>query len=139
MAIETHNPSAKKFQNTDGTTMFKRFQYSAAVKAGGFLYVAGQVGFDENGSIPEADKDQIEEAFRCLKQVIEGAGGSMSQIIELVSYHVGLENHLADFMETKSRYVPEPYPTWTILEVAGLARKEFVIEIKAVAYLGGCE
>ena len=37
-------------------------------------------------------------------------------------------------MAIKSEFIKAPYPTWTILEVAGLARPELVIEIKAIAY-----
>jgi enamine deaminase RidA (YjgF/YER057c/UK114 family) len=37
-------------------------------------------------------------------------------------------------VEIKSRYIHAPFPTWTILEIAGLARPGLVIEIKAVAY-----
>jgi enamine deaminase RidA (YjgF/YER057c/UK114 family) len=37
-------------------------------------------------------------------------------------------------MRIKPSYIVEPFPAWTILEVAGLARKELVIEIKAVAW-----
>lgn len=136
MTTETYNVSTREFQTPDGTTIFEKFKYSAAVKAGDFLYVAGQIGLNEDGTIPETDKDQIEQAFRRLKLILEEAGASVNQIVELVSYHVGIANNLADFMEIKGRYIPEPYPTWTILEVAGLARPELVIEIKAVAYVG---
>jgi enamine deaminase RidA (YjgF/YER057c/UK114 family) len=46
---------------------------------------------------------------------------------------VGLSTHLAEFAKVKSQYVPEPFPTWTILDIAGLARPGLIIEIKAVA------
>ena len=57
----------------------------------------------------------------------------MSDLVELVSYHVGLNAHLADFAKVKAQYVPAPFPTWTILDIAGLARPDLIIEIKAVA------
>jgi enamine deaminase RidA (YjgF/YER057c/UK114 family) len=41
--------------------------------------------------------------------------------------------HRAEFAKVKSQYVPEPFPTWTILDIAGLARPGLIIEIKAVA------
>ncbi|MCC6000510.1 MAG: RidA family protein [Pararhodobacter sp.] len=134
MQQSTFSPDSPEFRTADGPTIFERFQYSAAVRAGNFLYVAGQIGINEDGSIPTTDDAQIENAFRRLKLVIEGAGFEMSNIIELVSYHVGIANNLADFMRIKSSHISEPFPAWTILEVAGLARKELVIEIKAVAW-----
>ena len=67
-------------------------------------------------------------------QALAAFGASLDDIVELVSYHVGLQGHLARFIEIKSGYIREPFPTWTILEIAGLARPGLVIEIKAVAY-----
>lgn len=131
-AINSTNPI---FATPDGSTIFKKFGYSPAVRAGDFLYVAGQIGLNPDGSMPANDEGQIVNAFDRLKIVMEEAGASLDDIVELVSYHVGLQNHLGKFVEIKSRYIREPYPTWTILEIAGLARPGLVIEIKAVAYV----
>ena len=130
-AINSTNPI---FATPDGSTIFKKFGYSPAVRAGDFLYVAGQIGLNPDGSMPANDEGQFVNAFDRLKIVMEEAGASLDDIVELVSYHVGLQNHLGKFVEIKSRYIREPYPTWTILEIAGLARPGLVIEIKAVAY-----
>ncbi len=130
-AIDSTNPI---FATPDGSTIFKKFGYSPAVRAGDFLYVAGQIGLNPDGSMPANDEGQIVNAFDRLKIVMEEAGASLDDIVELVSYHVGLQNHLGKFVEIKSRYIREPYPTWTILEIAGLARPGLIIEIKAVAY-----
>ena len=81
--------------------------------------------------MPENDEGQIVNAVDRLKIVLEAAGCSLSDIVELVSYHVGLQKHLARFVEIKSRYISAPFPTWTILEIAGLARPGLVIEIKS--------
>lgn len=130
-AINSTNPI---FATPDGSTIFKKFGYSPAVRAGDFLYVAGQIGLNPDGTMPANDEGQIVNAFDRLKIVLEEAGASLDDIVELVSYHVGLQNHLGKFVEIKTRYIREPYPTWTILEIAGLARPGLVIEIKAVAY-----
>lgn len=130
-AINSTNPI---FATPDGSTIFKKFGYSPAVRAGDFLYVAGQIGLNPDGTMPANDEGQIVNAFDRLKIVLEEADASLDDIVELVSYHVGLQNHLGKFVEIKSRYIGEPFPTWTILEIAGLARPGLVIEIKAVAY-----
>lgn len=130
-AIASTNPI---FATKDGSTIFKKFGYSPAVRAGDFIYVAGQIGLNPDGSMPADDDGQIVNAFDRLKIVLEEAGASLDDIVELVSYHVGLQKHMASCIEIKSRFIREPYPTWTIIEVAGLARPGLVIEIKAVAY-----
>jgi enamine deaminase RidA (YjgF/YER057c/UK114 family) len=134
MSKESINPASPIFATKDGSTIFAKFSYSAAVRAGDFIYVAGQIGLNPDGSMPNDDDTQITNAFDRLKIVLEAAGASLDDIVELVSYHVGLQKHLARFVEIKSRYLRSPFPTWTILEIAGLARPGLVIEIKAVAY-----
>lgn len=123
------------FTAAGGGTIFDKFQYSSAVKAGGLIFVAGQIGLNADGSMPEKPEQQFVNAFERLKLVLEEAGGQMTDLVELVSYHVGLNtnNHLADFMKVKEKYVPAPFPTWTILDIAGLARPGLIIEIKGVA------
>ena len=134
MAKQAINSTNPIFATPDGSTIFKKFGYSPAVRAGDFIYVAGQIGLNPDGTMPENDEGQIVNAFDRMKIVLEEAGASLDDIVELVSYHVGLKGHLAQFVEIKSRYIREPYPTWTILEIAGLARAGLMIEIKAVAY-----
>lgn len=133
MAKTTFNPDKPAFATPDGSTIYEKFGYSAAVRAGGLVFVAGQIGLNPDGTVPDDDEGQIVRAFERLELVLESAGCDMGDLVELVSYHVGLQNHLAQFVEIKKRFVPEPYPTWTILEVAGLARPDLVVEVKAVA------
>jgi enamine deaminase RidA (YjgF/YER057c/UK114 family) len=123
------------FAAAGGGTIFDKFQYSSAVKAGGLVFVAGQIGLNPDGSMPETPEQQFINAFERLKLVLEESGCQMNDLVELVSYHVGLNTngHLAEFMKIKERYVPAPFPTWTILDIAGLARPGLIIEIKAVA------
>jgi enamine deaminase RidA (YjgF/YER057c/UK114 family) len=130
-AIDSKNPI---FATKDGSTIFKKFGYSPAVRAGDFIYVAGQIGLNPDGSMPDNDASQIVNAFDRLKIVLEEAGATLDDIVELVSYHVRLQGHLTQFVEIKNRYIHEPFPTWTILEIVGLARPGLIIEIKAVAY-----
>jgi enamine deaminase RidA (YjgF/YER057c/UK114 family) len=128
-----YNPDSSVFAAAGGGTIFDKFQYSAAVKAAGLVFVAGQIGLNPDGTLPDSDEVQFVNAFDRLKMVLEAAGCGMRDLVELVSYHVGLQRHLPAFMAVKSRYVPAPFPAWTILEVAGLARPGLVVEIKAIA------
>lgn len=121
------------FAAAGGGTIFDKFQYSSAVKAAGLVFVAGQIGLNPDGSMPETAEQQFVNAFERMKLVLEEAGCQMSDLVELVSYHVGLNTHLAEFAKVKAQYVPAPFPTWTILDIAGLARPGLIIEIKAVA------
>lgn len=129
---QTVNPNHPAFGAAGSPSIFERFEYSAAVKAGGLIFVAGQVGLEPDGSVPTDPRQQFVNAFERLRIVLESAGSSLDDLVELVSYHVDMQD-LRSFMEVKQRYVKAPFPAWTILGIAALARPELKIEIKAVA------
>jgi len=54
-------------------------------------------------------------------------------LIELVSYHVRIDEQRAKFREIKDRFITSEFSKWTILGVASLARPNLLVEIKAVA------
>ncbi len=134
MPRQNYNPDSPVFRTAEGTTIFEKFQYSAAVRAGDFVYVAGQIGLNPDGSLPRDGETQARNAFDRLRLVLEAAGSRLNDIVELVSYHVRIADNLGSFVTVKERYIEAPFPAWTILEVAGLARPGLLVEIKAVAY-----
>jgi enamine deaminase RidA (YjgF/YER057c/UK114 family) len=126
-------PKSPIFSTKDGSTIFDKFGYSAAVRAGDLVFVSGQIGLNPDGSMPQDAAGQIVNAFERLKIVLESAGASLDDIVDLVTYHVGLQKHWPQFLEIKERYIKKPFPAWTALDIVGLARPGLVIEIKAVA------
>jgi enamine deaminase RidA (YjgF/YER057c/UK114 family) len=119
----------------DGAAVFDRFGYAAAVEANGMLYVSGQIGLNPDGSMPDSDEAQFANAFDRLDAILKAAGAGFADIVDLTSYHVGIQDHFGEFVAVKGRYIPEPFPAWTAIGVQGLARPGLVIEIKAVALL----
>lgn len=119
----------------DGAAVFDRFGYAAAVEANGMLYVSGQIGLNADGSMPDNDEVQFVNAFDRLGVILRTGGADFANIVDLVTYHVGIHDHFGDFIAVKARYVPEPFPAWTAIGVAALARPGLVIEIKAIALL----
>ncbi len=117
------------------TAVFNTFNYAPAVKAGGLLFIAGQVGIRNDGTVPDSAPEQIDLAFQRMGAILEAAGLGFEDMVELVSYHVNIGEQLAAFREIKDRYIAEHAPTWTILGVAALARPNLVVEIKAIAAL----
>ena len=95
--------------------------------------VAGQVGIHADGSVPERAEEQIDLAFKRLGAILAHEGLGFEDLVELVSYHVRIDEQLTAFREIKERYIVRDFPAWTILGVASLARPNLLIEIKAVA------
>jgi len=130
---EVFSPRLPQFMQPDGQSIFERDNYSAAVKAGGLVFIAGQVGIEANGTIPSDPVAQFSAVFENLRGVLAEAGCGLSDVIELISYHVGLRDHLTAFAQVKQSYLPSLFPTWTFLEVSALARPAFLVEVKAIA------
>lgn len=116
-----------------GNKVFDLFQYSPAVKAGGLLFIAGQIGIHPDGTVPDSAAEQIDLAFQRLGAILKHHGLGFGNLVELVSYHVRIDEQLTEFRHIKARYITADFPTWTILGVASLARPNLLIEIKAVA------
>jgi enamine deaminase RidA (YjgF/YER057c/UK114 family) len=120
-----------------GNKVFEAFRYNPAVRAGGLLFVAGQVGIRDDGTVPDDAPAQIDLAFRRLGAILAHEGLGFADLVEMTSYHVRIDEQLAAFREIKDRYVTADFPAWTIIGVAALARPNLLVEIKAVAALRG--
>lgn len=116
-----------------GNKIFDLFKYSPAVRANGFIFIAGQVGIRPDGTIPETAAEQIRAAFQRLAAILAHEGVGFEDLVELVSYHVDIDQQLTTFREIKDEFIRSDFPAWTILGVQSLARDSLLIEIKAVA------
>ena len=106
--------------------------YSAAIRSGDLLFVSGQVGTREDGS-PEPDfGKQVQLAFDNLSEVLQAAGCTFDDIIDVTSFHTDPEVQFEKVMSVKQKVFSEPpYPNWTAVGVNWLAGFDF--EIKVIA------
>src|SRR5690606_39463015 len=111
--------------------VFDLFKYSPAVRANGLVFIAGQVGIRPDGTIPETAEEQIRVAFNRLQAILKHEGLGFENLVELVSYHVRIDEQLTTFREVKDEFIKSDFPAWTILGVESLARDTLLIEIKA--------
>ena len=114
----------------------ERFRYSPGVKAGPFLYIAGQVGRDGQLNVIEGKEAQFVQAFEHVKTVLTAAGVTFDDVVEMITYHTDMRD-LQLFMTVKERYVTNlnRLPTWTAIGVAALAMPGLFAEIKCTALL----
>ncbi|MEK0098496.1 RidA family protein [Streptomyces sp. NPDC056121] len=116
---------------------YERLHFSQANRAGDIVWVSGQVGIDP-ATLQAADgmEAQARLAFEGAKAVLEAAGASLADVVELTTFHTDLRGGVAEFMEVKDKYFPDRYPAWTAVGVTQLARPEFLVEIRVVAVAG---
>ena len=119
-----------------GRALYEAYRYSAAVRSGDMLFVAGQVGSREDGS-PEPDFElQVQSAFDNLKVTLEAAGCTFDDILDVTTFHTNAEAQFETVMKVKNQHFREPpYPTWTAIGVTWLAGFDF--EIKVIARIPG--
>lgn len=56
---------------------------SPAVRAGNLLFVSGQLGIDDQGTVVSANiEEQVRQCLRRLQAIIEQAGGSLDDIVK---------------------------------------------------------
>jgi enamine deaminase RidA (YjgF/YER057c/UK114 family) len=114
--------------------MYERLHFSPGLRAGGLLFVSGQVGVLQDSSVASGVAAQIDAALANLRLVLDLGGARLDGVVELTSFHVGdMAEHFAAIVPAIERTFPEPWPAWTAVQVVGLARPDLLVEIKAVA------
>jgi enamine deaminase RidA (YjgF/YER057c/UK114 family) len=115
--------------------IFERFHYAPGVLVDDTLYIAGQVGRNEALEVVNGTEAQFVQAFENVKKVLDAAGSSFDDIVEMVTYHVDMGD-LQLFMQVKDRYFSGRLPAWTGIGVTALAMPGLVVEIKCQARIG---
>lgn len=112
---------------------YDAYGYSPAVRAGGLLFIAGEVGFAVDGSIPPSAAEQTELALQRTAEILRLNGLTMADLVDVTSYHVDMAANINEFLPVKAKYTERPFPAWSIIGVEALALPELKIEIKSVA------
>ena len=136
-----------EFQRTiikpDDVFISAKYPFSQAirVRAGEFLFIAGQPSVDVEGStVGKGDMvAQTRQVYKNIGKVLESVGANFSNVIELSTFIVGRENlpaHLEVITDLYPNLFPDgDYPTDTVAIVDGLYIEDFLLEVKAVASL----
>ncbi|MCY4042032.1 MAG: Rid family detoxifying hydrolase [Gammaproteobacteria bacterium] len=111
--------------------------YSQAMRAGGFLFVSGQVPLapGEKSLVSDDVEAQIHQVFKNLQAVIEAGGVSFAQAVKLTVYLADL----GDFQTVNrimAEYVPEPFPARVAIQAAALPLGA-AVEIDAILFCEG--
>ncbi len=113
---------------------YEPYRISLAVKAGDLIFVSGQAGIDESGrTVGDGDfETQARQAFQNLATVLRQAGATLADVVK-VTIMVTDMSRLDVVIKLRGEYFTEPYPADTLLQVAGLAQPDWLVEIDAVA------
>ncbi len=116
-------------------------QYSqlTRVKASEFLFVAGQVGADQDGKAPADFEAQCALVFANIGAALASQGAGFANIVSFTSYLVHSQD-IAKFAQYRAREFPRlfpggGYPPNTLLIIDRLVREDLLVEVAAVAAL----
>lgn len=114
--------------------LYERNRYAPAVRAGGLLFVSGQVGSREDGT-PEPDlQEQVRLAFRNLNAILHEAGCSFDDVVDVTVFMVDPQSTFERIWQVVPEFWGDaPHPTLTAVGVTWLYGFDF--EIKVVAKL----
>lgn len=109
--------------------------YSQAIKAGGFVFISGQVAFDPaTGQLVEGDvAKQTARVLENLKAIAEAAGTSLDKAVKATVFLKDM-NDFAAMNEVYAKYFSKEPPARATVEVGRLPRDVRVeIDIVAIA------
>lgn len=140
-------------------SVYSQWHFAPAVVSNGLIFCSGIIGTSVDGEASGASglagaeatlsgdaeaniaalvavrdpEAQFATAFEALSAVLAEAGASLSDVVELTSYHVDMASHMAAFMAVRDRYLSEPWPAWTAIGVSELAVPGGLVELRAIA------
>ncbi len=108
--------------------------FSQAIKANGFIFVAGQTARDpQTGQVIEGDiTRQTERVMENLKVILEAAESSLERTVKTTVYLKDMDDFEA-MGKVYSRYFPSHPPARATVEVARLHGGRVEIELIALA------
>ncbi|MDW3099022.1 MAG: RidA family protein [Alphaproteobacteria bacterium] len=112
---------------------YENFKFAPGVRASGLLHMSGILGTGADGKVPADPAEEFEAAFQQAKMVLGEAGLDFSDIVEMTTFHIGLQEHIGTFMAVKDKYITEPYPAWTAVGTTELAFPGARMELKITA------
>jgi 2-iminobutanoate/2-iminopropanoate deaminase len=113
---------------------FQGAPYSQAIRAGGFVFVSGQLGLKpDHAEIGGSIEEQTEQVFANLRAILEEAGTGLERLVKTTVFLTDLGDFTA-MNEVYTRQVGSSPPARSTVEVAALPSGAKV-EIEAIAGL----
>jgi enamine deaminase RidA (YjgF/YER057c/UK114 family) len=110
--------------------------FQPVVRAGPLVFISGQVSQDADGAlVGENDiRAQSRQVYANLRRAVEGAGGSVSNIVQLTTFTLD-RDHRPAIREEREKAFGGWQPTSTLVVISGLAKPEYLLEVEAIAVI----
>ncbi|HUE47436.1 MAG TPA: RidA family protein [Aestuariivirgaceae bacterium] len=117
----------------DAPEPFSRYSQAVEVAAGSRLvYVSGQVGVRMDGTLPETEEGEHEQAWANVLAILASERLGVRDIVEVTAY-VTSQAGVRIYREVRERMMEGAAPASTLLVISGLADQSWHVEIQVVA------
>ena len=113
--------------------------FSQGVQTGNILTLAGQLGDDLEGNVPNDLGGQMENCYRNIENILKEFNATLDNIIDETWFVTDIEECMTNVSEIfdsrKKIYKCKPEVSQTLIGVSALVDPKYKIEIKCIAYL----
>ena len=113
--------------------------FSQGVQVGNVLTLAGQLGDNEDGSVPDDIKGQMINCYNSIKNVLFEFGATLDNVIDetwfVTDINECMENVSDIFDERENIYGCKPEVSQTLVGISALVQPQYKLEIKVIAYI----
>lgn len=112
------------------------YTYVPALRVGNMVFLSGTTGSDDQGRItaPGDIEEQTRQIFRKFDRLLRSVGSSCEDIVSTTDFFTTTENYKRT-AAVRREFFKHSRPASTGVLVAGLLRKDALIEISALAVL----
>jgi enamine deaminase RidA (YjgF/YER057c/UK114 family) len=111
------------------------FHQGVIVNGGRLLYLAGQVANNPDGSVAGVGdwRRQAEKVYENIGHILRAAGATPASAVKETTWVLGIESWRQHGPPVRRAFYGGDYPASTLIEIPGLARSEFLVEIEVIA------
>jgi enamine deaminase RidA (YjgF/YER057c/UK114 family) len=135
--IRSVSGSSPIFASPDDLSSPPGYSHVVTIPAGRLVWTAGQIAMDADGTVVAVGdwEAQARRVFENLTRALEAAGAGWSDVVKLTYFVVDVAA-LAAIRAVRDEFVDRTRPpTSTLVQVAGLAHPDLLLEVEAVAWL----
>lgn len=130
---------ATEFINPEALGRPRGYSNGVKVAAGNLLFVAGQIGWNQNQVIVSDDfASQFAQALENIITVVREAGGEPTHITRLLIFVTDKREYLASVKSIGEAYrqvMGKHFPAMTLVEINSLLEEGAKVEIEAIAVI----
>ena len=113
--------------------------FSQGVQMGNILTLAGQLGDDLEGNVPNDLQGQMENCYKNIETILKEFNATLDNIIDETWFVTDIDECMTNVSEIfgsrEKIYKCKPEVSQTLIGVSALVDPKYKIEIKCIAYL----